>query len=63
VYGPPPQIPATLGSGLNFLTAACSQVRFDVGAKIFVLKFSWWIQGWPPVVVLQQHDGAFILRP
>jgi hypothetical protein len=26
---------------LNFLTVDRSQVRFDVGAKIFVLKFSY----------------------
>jgi hypothetical protein len=45
---------------LNFLTASRSQVRFDVGAEIFILNFSWWIQGWPPVVVPQHHDGAFI---
>jgi hypothetical protein len=25
------------------------------------LKFSWWIQGWTPVVVFQQCDGVFIL--
>jgi hypothetical protein len=31
--------------------------------KIFVLKFSWWIQGWTPVVVFQHHDGAFMLFP
>jgi hypothetical protein len=30
---------------------------------IFVLKFSWWIQGWTPVVVFQHRDGAFILFP
>jgi hypothetical protein len=29
--------------------------------EIFVLKFSWWIQGWTPVVVFQHHHGAFIL--
>jgi hypothetical protein len=30
------------------MTAACSQGRVDVGAKIFILKSSWRIQGWPP---------------
>jgi hypothetical protein len=42
-------------------TAARSQVRFSVGVKSFVLKFSWRIQGWPPVMVFQQYDGVFIL--
>jgi hypothetical protein len=33
-------------------------------SEIFVLKFSWWIQGSVPVMVFQQHDGAsFILYP
>jgi hypothetical protein len=30
-------------------------------SEIFVLKFSWWIHGWTPVMVFQHHDGAFIL--
>jgi hypothetical protein len=30
-------------------------------SEIFVLKFSWWIQGWTPVVLFQHHDGTFIL--
>jgi hypothetical protein len=48
-------------SELNFLIAARSQIRFDVGAEISVLQFSWWIQGWTHVVVFQHRDGAFIL--
>jgi hypothetical protein len=32
-------------------------------SEIFFLKFSWWIQGWTPVVVFQQCDGVFILYP
>jgi hypothetical protein len=27
----------------NFLTVDRSEVRFSAGAKILVLKFSWWI--------------------
>jgi hypothetical protein len=27
------------------------------------LKFSWWIQGWTPVVVFQHRDDAFTLFP
>jgi hypothetical protein len=30
-------------------------------SEIFFLKFSWCIQGWTPVMVLQHHDGTFIL--
>jgi hypothetical protein len=30
-------------------------------SEIFVFKFSWWIQGWTPIVVFQHHDGVFIL--
>jgi hypothetical protein len=29
--------------------------------KFFILRFSWWIQGWLPVMALQHHDGAFII--
>jgi hypothetical protein len=62
LYWAPGQILDMSAPELNFLIDVCSQVRFDVGAKIFVLKFSWWVQGWSPVMVLRQHDGAFILR-
>jgi hypothetical protein len=31
--GLPPQIPATVGSGLNFLTTAHSQVGFDIAVR------------------------------
>jgi hypothetical protein len=61
--GLPLQILDTLGSGFNFLTAGHSQVRFDVDVRNCCLKFSWWIQGWPPVVMLQHHDGVFTLFP
>jgi hypothetical protein len=32
-------------------------------SEIFVLKFSWWIEGWTPIVVFQERDGVFILYP
>jgi hypothetical protein len=32
-------------------------------SEIFVLMFSWCIQGWSPVVVFQQRGGVFILYP
>jgi hypothetical protein len=48
---------------LHLLTAARSQARFSIGAEIFVLKFSWWIQGFPPVMVFPWHDVVFILSP
>jgi hypothetical protein len=57
------QISLKIVSDLQFLTAAHSQVRFDVVVKIFVLKFSQQIQGWPPIVLFQQHDGVFIVYP
>jgi hypothetical protein len=48
---------------LHLLTAGCSQVWFSVGAKIFVLKFSWWIRGCPPIMVFSLYDMVFILCP
>jgi hypothetical protein len=30
-------------------------------SEIFVLKFSWWIQGWTPVMMIQQRDEMLIL--
>jgi hypothetical protein len=46
---------------LNFLTVDCSQVRFDVGAKIFVLQFSCRIRGYQPIMLFPGHDVVFIL--
>jgi hypothetical protein len=63
LYLAPGQISLRAAPDLHLLTIAYSQVRFDVGAKIFILKFSWWIQGWTPIMVFQHHDGAFILFP
>jgi hypothetical protein len=57
----PGHIPATLAPELHFLTAAHSQVRFDVGAKKFCFEVSWQIQGRPPIRVFQRHDGVFML--
>jgi hypothetical protein len=48
---------------LHLLTAACSQVRFGVSAKIFILKFLWQIRGCPPVMVFPWYDMVFILCP
>jgi hypothetical protein len=45
----------------NFLPVAHSQVRFDVDVRNVHFKFSWWIHGWTPIVVLQHRDGVFIL--
>jgi hypothetical protein len=54
---------ATLAPELYFPTVSCSQVIIDVGAKIFVLKFSWRIRGCPSIMVFLRHDGMFILYP
>jgi hypothetical protein len=48
---------------LNFQTVDHSQVRFDVGAKIFVLKFSCRIRGCPPIMLFPRHYVFFILYP
>jgi hypothetical protein len=43
------------------MTAAYSQVRFNIGAKIFILMFPWWIRECPPIMVFPQNDVVFIL--
>jgi hypothetical protein len=57
------QIPLRTILDLNFLTAAHRQARFDVGVKIFILKFSWQIQWWTPAIVLQLHAVIFTIYP
>jgi hypothetical protein len=62
-----------IGLLVRFQTCQCQNwifwlllaVRSDLTSmsEIFFLKFSWWIQGWTPVVVFQQCDGVFILYP
>jgi hypothetical protein len=38
-------------------------VKLDLTSmsEMFIFKFSWWIHGWTPIVVLQHRDGVFIL--
>jgi hypothetical protein len=61
LYLAPGHISLRAVQDLHLLTAAYSQVRFDVGAKIFILKFSWRIRGCPPIMVFPRHDVVFIL--
>jgi hypothetical protein len=38
-----------------------SQSELTSVSKNFILKFSQRVQGWPPIVVFQKHDGVLIM--
>jgi hypothetical protein len=63
LYWAPSQIPGMSTPELNFLTAARSQVRFDIGVRNFRFENSAVDSRMTPVVALQHHDGAFISFP
>jgi hypothetical protein len=57
------KIPGTLGSELNFMTAAHSQVRFNVGARNFCFEVFLVESTMVTCHGIQHHDGVFILFP
>jgi hypothetical protein len=63
LYLSPGQFSLRSVSALPLLTITRSQVRVDIGAKIFVLKFSWRIQGCPPIMIFPWYEVVFILCP
>jgi hypothetical protein len=52
-----------IGTRIEFSTAACGQVRFDVGVRNFRLEVFLMDSRMAPCRGVQQHDGMFILYP